>query len=83
MNPRLSNYRGQCYDGASNIASSRSGVSTQLSSEEPHAVWQTQVDIIEASLSDHDGCFRHSGGSSTTATHQQRMVTHYFFFQKN
>ena len=39
MNLTLSNCRGQCYDGASNMAGSRSGVSTQLSSEEPRAVY--------------------------------------------
>ena len=39
MNPTLSNCRGQCYDGASNMAGSRSGVSTQLSFEEPRAVY--------------------------------------------
>ena len=39
MNLTLNNCCGQCYDGASNMAGSRSGVSTQLSSEEPHAVY--------------------------------------------
>ena len=39
INLTLSNCRGQCYDGASNMADSRSCVSTQLSSEEPRAVY--------------------------------------------
>ena len=35
----LTNCRGQCYDGANNMAGSKSGVSTQLSKEEPRAVY--------------------------------------------
>ena len=39
LNLTLSNCHGQCYDGANNMAGSKSGVSTQLSKEEPCAVY--------------------------------------------
>ena len=39
LNLTLMNCRGQCYDGASNMAGSKSGVSTQLSKEEPRAAY--------------------------------------------
>ena len=39
MNLSLSNCRGQCYDGASNMSGRRSGVAVQLSSEEPRAIY--------------------------------------------
>ena len=39
MNLMLSNCHGQCYDEASNMVGSRSGVSTQLFSEKPHALY--------------------------------------------
>ena len=39
LNLTLTNCRGQCYDGANNMAGSKSGVSTQLSKEEPRAVY--------------------------------------------
>jgi len=39
MNLTLSKVRGQCYDGAANMAGSKSGVATQIRSEEPRAVF--------------------------------------------
>ena len=39
MNLKLSYCRGQCYDGASNMAGARNGTATQLSAEEPRAVY--------------------------------------------
>ena len=36
---KLSNCRGQCYDGGSNMAGSRSRVKTQLLAKEPHALY--------------------------------------------
>ena len=39
MNLKLSYCRGQCYDSASNMAGARSGNATQLSAEEPRAVY--------------------------------------------
>ncbi|XP_053398113.1 zinc finger MYM-type protein 1-like [Mercenaria mercenaria] len=39
MNISLSNCRGQCYDGASNMSGAKKGVATQLSSREPRAVY--------------------------------------------
>ena len=39
LNLTLMNCRGHCYDGASNMAGSKSGVSTQLSKEEPRAAY--------------------------------------------
>ena len=39
MNLNLSNCRGQCYDGASNMSGRRSGVAAQLSAEEPRAIY--------------------------------------------
>ena len=39
MNLNLSNCRGQCYDGASNMSGRRSGVAVQLSAEEPRAIY--------------------------------------------
>ena len=35
LNLSLQNSRGQCYDGAANMAGSRNGVATQIASEEP------------------------------------------------
>ena len=35
LNLSLQNCRGQCYDGAANMAGSRNGVATQIASEEP------------------------------------------------
>ena len=39
MNISTSNCRAQCYDGAANMCGSRSGVSTQICAEEPHAIF--------------------------------------------
>ena len=39
MNLNLSNCRGQCYDGASNMSGRRSGVAAQISAEEPRAIY--------------------------------------------
>ena len=39
VNLKLSNCQGQCYDGANNMAGSRSGAATQLATEEPRAVY--------------------------------------------
>ena len=39
MNLTLNKVRGQCYDGAANMAGSKSGVTTQIRSEEPRAVF--------------------------------------------
>ena len=39
MNLRLSDCRGQCYDGAANMCGSKSGVASQLMSEEPRATF--------------------------------------------
>ena len=39
LNLKLSRCRGQCYDGASNMSGHRSGVATQLSNEEPWALF--------------------------------------------
>lgn len=38
MNLKLSDCRGQCYDGASNMTGSKQGVATQLQAEEPRAL---------------------------------------------
>ena len=38
LNLRISNCRGQCYDGASNMVGIRSGVATVLQREEPRAI---------------------------------------------
>ena len=38
MNLRVAQYRGQCYDGASNVAGSKHGVAAQLHAEEPRAL---------------------------------------------
>ena len=38
LNLRISNCRGQCYDGASNMVGIRSGVTTVLQREEPRAI---------------------------------------------
>ena len=39
MNLKLENCRGQCYDGASNMKGCRRGVATQISCEEPRAIY--------------------------------------------
>ena len=39
MNLRLENCRGQCYDGASNMKGSNSGVETLLLKDEPRAIY--------------------------------------------
>ena len=39
LNLSLQNCRGQCYDGAANMAGSRNGVATQIASEEPRAIF--------------------------------------------
>ena len=39
INVQLSQCRGQCYDGASNMSESRSGVATQISREEKRALY--------------------------------------------
>ncbi len=39
LNLALSNCRGQCYDGAANMAGIRTGVATQIRAEEPRAVY--------------------------------------------
>lgn len=39
MNLRMSDCRGQCYDGAANMCGSKSGVAIQLRSEEPRATF--------------------------------------------
>ena len=39
LNISLLRCRGQCYDGASNMAGSRNGVKTQILREEPHALF--------------------------------------------
>ena len=39
LNLTLMNCRDQCYDGAGNMAGSKSGVSTRLNKEEPRAVY--------------------------------------------
>ena len=39
MNLSISNCRGQCYDGASNMSGIRQGVATQFLSEEPRALY--------------------------------------------
>ena len=39
MNLKLANCRGQCYDGAANMAGCRSGVATQIAAEEVRAVY--------------------------------------------
>ena len=39
MNVSLSNYRGQCYDGAAVMSGCRGGVATQLAQEEPRALY--------------------------------------------
>ena len=39
MNLTLSKVSGQCYDGAANMAGSKSGVAMQIKSEEPRAVF--------------------------------------------
>ena len=39
MNLSVKNCHGQCYDGAANMAGSRSGVATQIASEEPRAIF--------------------------------------------
>ena len=39
LNLTLTNCRGQWYDGASNMTGSKGGVSTQLSKEEPRALY--------------------------------------------
>ena len=39
MNLRVSNCRGQCYDGASNMSGHRNGVSTQITAEESRALY--------------------------------------------
>ena len=39
MNLTMSSCRGQCYDGASNMSGSRSGVAKQLQDNEPHALF--------------------------------------------
>ena len=38
MGLKMSQYHGQCYDGASNMAGSKNGVATQLLAEEPCAL---------------------------------------------
>ena len=39
MNLKLSDCRGQCYDGASNMSGSKSGVASQIIAEEPRALY--------------------------------------------
>ena len=39
MNLSTNKCRGQCYDGASNMAGAKTGVSTQIKSEEPRAIF--------------------------------------------
>ena len=39
LNLTLTKVRGQCYDGAANMAGSKSGIAKQLRSEEPRAVF--------------------------------------------
>ena len=39
MNIQLTNCRGQCYDGASNMSRSRNGVATQIAREENQALY--------------------------------------------
>ena len=39
MNLSIQNCRGQCYDGASNMAGSKSGVAAQIKTEEPRAIF--------------------------------------------
>ena len=39
MNLSVSNCRGQCYDGASNMSGHRNGVSTQITAEESRALY--------------------------------------------
>ena len=39
INLRLENFSGQCYDGASNMKGSNSGVETQLLKEKPRAIY--------------------------------------------
>ena len=39
MSVKLSECRGQCYDGASNMSGSRNGVATQFMAEEKRAVY--------------------------------------------
>ena len=39
MNVQLTNCRGQCYDGASNMSGSRNGVATQIAREENRALY--------------------------------------------
>ena len=39
MNLSMNKYRGQCYDGASNMAGAKTGVSTQIKLEEPRAIF--------------------------------------------
>ena len=39
MNLSINKCRGQCYDGASNMAGAKTGVSTQIKLEEPRAIF--------------------------------------------
>ena len=39
MNLSIQNCRGQCYDGASNMAGSKSGVASQIKTKEPRAIF--------------------------------------------
>ena len=39
MNLSMNKCRGQCYDGASNMAGAKTGVSTQIKLEEPRAIF--------------------------------------------
>ena len=39
LNLKLKYYRGQCYDGASNMTGVRNGVAKQLTDEEPQAIF--------------------------------------------
>ena len=39
LNLAMSNCRGQCYDGAANMAGARNGVAVQMCAEEPRAVY--------------------------------------------
>ena len=38
LNLSIHNCRGQCYDGAANMAGARTGVATQITREEPKAI---------------------------------------------
>ena len=44
----LSNLRGQCYDGASNMAGSRAGCSTLVQQKAPKAAHQLNLAVVSA-----------------------------------